>query len=139
MAATIFLGRLFQWNSGCWKRDRGVRDDPCARAPRTSIHPIRLAVAENDVLGACAQLGPPRTPLRKHLTAALPAEWRVLARRGWAGENSGLFEQPEDGNYSIDPRSAFRRPCFFLLSIRLFCEPFVGFVAFRFLRGIATL
>jgi hypothetical protein len=26
--------------------------------------------------------------------AALPAEWRVLARRGWAGEKSGLFEHP---------------------------------------------
>jgi hypothetical protein len=28
------------------------------------------------------------------LTAALPAERRVLARRGWAGENSSLFEHP---------------------------------------------
>ncbi len=28
------------------------------------------------------------------LAAALPAEWRVLARRGWAGEKSGLSEQP---------------------------------------------
>ena len=28
------------------------------------------------------------------LTAALPAERRVLARRGWAGEKSGLFEHP---------------------------------------------
>ena len=26
--------------------------------------------------------------------AALPEEWRVLARRGWAGEKSGLFEHP---------------------------------------------
>jgi len=26
------------------------------------------------------------------LAAALPAERRVLARRGWAGENDGLFE-----------------------------------------------
>jgi hypothetical protein len=26
------------------------------------------------------------------LAAALPAERRVLARRGWAGENRGLFE-----------------------------------------------
>jgi hypothetical protein len=26
--------------------------------------------------------------------AALPAERRVLARRGWAGEKSGLFEHP---------------------------------------------
>jgi hypothetical protein len=29
------------------------------------------------------------------LTAALPVERRVLARRGWAGEKSGLFEHPE--------------------------------------------
>src|SRR3990167_1792367 len=28
------------------------------------------------------------------LAAALPAERRVLARRGWAGETSSLFEQP---------------------------------------------
>jgi hypothetical protein len=28
------------------------------------------------------------------LAAALPAERRVLARRGWAGEKSGLFEHP---------------------------------------------
>jgi len=28
------------------------------------------------------------------LAAALPAERRVLARRGWAGEKSGLSEQP---------------------------------------------
>jgi hypothetical protein len=27
--------------------------------------------------------------------AALAAERRVLARRGWAGEMSGLFEHPE--------------------------------------------
>jgi hypothetical protein len=28
------------------------------------------------------------------LAAALPAERRVSARRGWAGEKSGLFEHP---------------------------------------------
>ncbi len=28
--------------------------------------------------------------------AALPAERRVLARRGWAGEKSGLFEHPAE-------------------------------------------
>jgi hypothetical protein len=31
------------------------------------------------------------------LAAALPAERSVLARRGWAGEKSGLFEQPAGG------------------------------------------
>jgi len=30
------------------------------------------------------------------LPAALPAERRVLARRGWAGEKSGLFEHPAE-------------------------------------------
>jgi hypothetical protein len=29
------------------------------------------------------------------LAAALPVERRVSARRGWAGENNGLFEHPE--------------------------------------------
>lgn len=28
------------------------------------------------------------------LAAALPAEWRVSARRGWAGEKPGYFEHP---------------------------------------------
>ena len=32
--------------------------------------------------------------LASSLAAALPAERRVLARRGWAGEKSGLFEHP---------------------------------------------
>ena len=32
--------------------------------------------------------------LTSSLAAALPAERRVLARRGWAGETSGLFEHP---------------------------------------------
>ena len=45
------------------------------------------------------------------LAAALPAERRVLARRGWAGEKSGLFEHPArcapdvpDGQVSRDRR-----------------------------------
>ncbi len=29
--------------------------------------------------------------LASSLAAALPAEWRVLARRGWAGENRGFL------------------------------------------------
>jgi hypothetical protein len=32
--------------------------------------------------------------LRSSLAAALPAERRVSARRGWAREKSGLFEHP---------------------------------------------
>ena len=33
--------------------------------------------------------------LASSLAVALPAERRVLVRRGWAGEKSGLFEHPE--------------------------------------------
>ncbi len=33
--------------------------------------------------------------LAPSLPAALPVERRVLARRGWAGENGGLFEHPD--------------------------------------------
>jgi hypothetical protein len=32
--------------------------------------------------------------LASSLFAALPVERRVLGRRGWAGEKSGLFEHP---------------------------------------------
>jgi|GEM_PF-6667191 len=54
-------------------------------------------------LGGAHRLGAPysshraprRVSLRSSLAAALPAERRVLARRGWAGEKSGLFEHPE--------------------------------------------
>ena len=35
--------------------------------------------------------------LASSLAATLPAERRVLARRGWAGEKSGLFEHPAQG------------------------------------------
>jgi hypothetical protein len=37
---------------------------------------------------------PERVRLGPSLAAALPAERRVLARRGWAGEKSILFEHP---------------------------------------------
>ena len=84
-------------------------------------------------LGGAHRLGAPyysshRAPQRVHLGPSLAAA--LL---------DSLFEQPEVENYSLDPRNAFRRPCFFLLSIRLFCELLVGFVALRFLRGMATL
>ena len=39
--------------------------------------------------------------LASSLTAALPAERRVLARRGWAGENRGLFEHPHPAKGEI--------------------------------------
>jgi hypothetical protein len=35
-----------------------------------------------------------RVRLASSLVAAWPAEQRVLARWGWVGETSGLFEQP---------------------------------------------
>ena len=35
--------------------------------------------------------------LASSLAAALHAERRVVARRGWAGEKSGLFEHPAYG------------------------------------------
>ena len=41
--------------------------------------------------------------LTSSLAAALPAEWRVLARRGWAGEKPGLFEHPETIFYIVTP------------------------------------
>ena len=77
---------------------------------------------------------------RSRIAQILNVPQRVRFRSSLAAALlDGLFEQPEGGNYSIDPRNAFRRPCFFLLSIRLFCELFVGFVALRSLRGMATL
>jgi hypothetical protein len=48
--------------------------------------------------------------LASSLTAALPAERRVLARRGWAGEKSGLFEHPETILTST-PFGRFQRHC----------------------------
>ncbi len=48
--------------------------------------------------------------LASSLAAALPAERRVLARRGWAGEKSGLFEHP-DVFEAVAPSVIFHR-CF---------------------------
>ncbi len=36
----------------------------------------------------------PSYPEKTIAAAASPAERRVVARRGWAGENDGLFEHP---------------------------------------------
>jgi len=64
--------------------------------------------------------------------AALPAEWRVLARRGWAGEKSGLFEHPA-GVCSSCPRRAGHRsdaiPKWFYLRLLVFVAA-VGFWSF---------
>ena len=53
-------------------------------------------------LGGAHRLGAPYSSHRAHqrvrlgpsLAAALPAERRILARRGWVGEKSGFFEHP---------------------------------------------
>jgi hypothetical protein len=48
-----------------------------------------------EILIGRAQLGSSHPPLiKRQLATALPAERRVSARRGWAGEKSGLSEQP---------------------------------------------
>ncbi len=57
------------------------------------------------------------------LAAALPAERRVLARRGWAGEKSGLFEHPEVFE-AVAPFVIFHR-CFI-------CKPRFSPPAIRF-------
>ena len=43
--------------------------------------------------------------------AALPAERRVLARRGWEGERAGIFEHPasEVEAYPVDDGMAGKR------------------------------
>jgi hypothetical protein len=46
--------------------------------------------------------------LASSLAAALPAERRVLARRGWAGENRGHFEHPET-IVTLTPYGKFQR------------------------------
>ncbi len=38
---------------------------------------------------------PPKWLRRPGAPAALPVEGRVLARLGWAGQTTGLFEQPQ--------------------------------------------
>jgi hypothetical protein len=48
--------------------------------------------------------------LASSLAAALPAERRVLARRGWAGENRSPFEHPENFQASA-AKGKFQR-CF---------------------------
>jgi hypothetical protein len=86
--------------TGCWKRPpAGGWDGPVsplcsrnARPPKGLVgraqwgtHPSHPGVRYTSKLG------------KDHLyslAAALPAEWRVLARRGWVGEKAGLFEHP---------------------------------------------
>ena len=43
------------------------------------------------------------------LAAALPTERRVLARRGWAGEKSGLFEHPAEVFFRWAAHTGHRR------------------------------
>src|SRR5438132_11196978 len=66
--------------------------------------------------------------LASSLAAALPAERRVSARRGRAGETSGLFEHPARLSLSC-PRLADHRssavPKWFFLSLLAACDPFL--------------
>jgi len=55
--------------------------------------------------------------LRLFARCGLPVEWRVLARRGWAGEKSGLIERPA-GMYSSWSRCASHRSSTVLNSFR---------------------
>jgi hypothetical protein len=93
----------------------GTRLFPCSVLP--SFRPSNGDPAASP-LGGAHRLGAPyssyRAPqkgcLDSSLAAALPGTRRVLARRGWAGEKSGLFEHPA-GLYSCgatrgDHRSA---------------------------------
>ena len=49
--------------------------------------------------------------LAASLAAALPAERRVLARRGWAGEKSGHFEHPaQSSSVVLDVRTIEFKP-----------------------------
>src|SRR4029077_14104901 len=61
---------------------------------------------------------PPRVRLGPSLAAALSAEGRVSARRGWAGEKSGHFEHPV-GVFFCYGRSVSHRgfPCQHSLSV----------------------
>ena len=54
----------------------------------------RLKQSASSVLASFRLSTYRRVRLASSLAAALPAERRVSARRGWAGENSGLFEHP---------------------------------------------
>ena len=54
---------------------------------------VRLIRSPTSIQGRTA----PRSaevPPRLFARYGLPVEWRVLTRRGWAGEKSGLFEHP---------------------------------------------
>ena len=53
-----------------------------------------LSVRQDPYLGANGPTKCGTYLLASSLAAALPAERRVLARRGWAGENRSLFEHP---------------------------------------------
>src|SRR6185295_11135157 len=56
--------------------------------------PHRLGGAHRCGAPYSSHRAPQRVRLRSSLTAALPVERCVLARWGWAGEKSSLFEHP---------------------------------------------
>ncbi len=78
----------------------GEEPDGPLHAPRplNAVLVISSRMLKKSASGVLASLRGSRyrsVRLASSLAAALPAERRVLARRGWAGEKSGLFEHPE--------------------------------------------
>ena len=67
-----------------------VRQRRSRIAQRLSAPPGQTPIHTGD-----EQSGVKGLRLASSLAAALPAEWRVLARRGWAGENDSLLEYSE--------------------------------------------
>ena len=72
-----------------------LRGSTLKRAFRRPETPEGLIRSPRSILGANGPTKCGTYRLASSLTAALPAEGRVLARRGSAGENRGLFEHPE--------------------------------------------
>ena len=82
--------RLFPWFVLASLRDSTYRGMPLGYLN----HWRGFSVRQDQLRGRTAHTKCGTYLLASSLAAALPAERRVLARRGWAGEMSGLFEHP---------------------------------------------
>ena len=71
-----------------------LRGSTLKRAFRKSETLEELIRSPRSILGVNSPHEVRYVPPRSSLTAALPAERRVLPRRGWEGENRGPFEHP---------------------------------------------